>query len=279
MIELKHTPAHKHFKNLIGQTNHFLITILIGLEGVKNGKVTKGDSFNVSWNPESAEKSAKRSRIFARNSALSWAIDALDSYLGFLRRKPFQISDSEYLKNLESRSVYNRFNSTIDYLEFDTDFSISLIHLGIQWRNNLVHFHAENELDHDYATYLRNSNKKDIEKRFRGLDSKLLLENFKANKSPTLKEVAGIIQSIIFLVTEMDKKFINYFNALEYCEEIIIKDKIQFEKLIKTKPDLINRRIENYFITKGFTKSEILEASRGINQVSIQYLVKRISTK
>src|SRR5690554_4101596 len=103
MLELKHTPALNHFKDLIGQTNHYLITILIGLEGVRDGSVTKGDSFNVTWNPKSVEDSAKRSRRFARNSALSWAIDALDAYMGFLGKKPFCISDSGFLKEIEKR--------------------------------------------------------------------------------------------------------------------------------------------------------------------------------
>ncbi len=273
MLELKHTPALNHFKDLIGQTNHYLITILIGLEGVRDGSVTKGDSFNVTWNPKSVEDSAKRSRRFARNSALSWAIDALDAYMGFLGKKPFCISDPEFLKEIEKRSVYNKFNAAVKSLNFKTDFPISVIHLGIQWRNNLVHFHAENELDHDYSTFLRNTDKKDIQERFRGLDSVLMLDNFKKNYTPTLKEVAAIIQSIHYLVVEMDKELVKSYNALEYCERIMKEKKQDLTKIMQVNSDLKIRKLSRYFLSKGFSEIEN-DKSNGINTITTEDLMK-----
>jgi len=273
MLELKHTPALNHFKDLIGQTNHYLITILIGLEGVRDGSVTKGDSFNVTWNPKSVEDSAKRSRRFARNSALSWAIDALDAYMGFLGKKPFCISDSGFLKEIEKRSVYKKFNAAVKSLNFKTDFPISVIHLGIQWRNNLVHFHAENELDHDYSTFLRNTDKKDIQERFRGLDSVLMLENFKKNYTPTLKEVAAIIQSIHYIVVEMDKELVKSYNAIEYCEKIMKDRKQDLTKLMKVNAELKERKLIRYFLSKGFSEIEN-DKSNGINTITTDDLMK-----
>lgn len=273
MLELKHTPALNHFKDLIGQTNHYLITILIGLEGVRDGSVTKGDTFNVTWNPKSVEDSAKRSRRFARNSALSWAIDALDAYIGFLGKKPFCISDSEFLKEIEKRSVYKKFNAAVKSLNFKTDFPISVIHLGIQWRNNLVHFHAENELDHDYSTFLRNTDKKDIQERFRGLDSVLMLENFKKNYTPTLKEVAAIIQSIHYIVVEMDKELVKSYNAIEYCEKIMKDKKQDLTKIMKVNSELKERKLTRYFLSKGFSEIEN-DKSNGINSITTKDLMK-----
>lgn len=256
MLELRHTPALNHFKELIGQTNHYLITILIGLEGVRSGIVTKGESFNVTWQPKSNEDSAKRSRRFARNSALSWAVDSLDAYIGFLGKKPFCISDSTFLKEIEGRSVYKKFNAAIKSLYFQNDFPISLIHLGIQWRNNLVHFHAENELDHEYATFLRNTEKKDIQERFRGLDSTLMLDNFKNNYSPTLKEVAAIIQSIHFVVVEMDKELVKSYSAKDYCVRIIKENKQELTTMMKVNSDLQERKLNRFFLSKGFSLIE-----------------------
>ena len=273
MLELKHTPALNHFKDLIGQTNHYLITILIGLEGVRNGSVTKGESFNVTWNPKSVEDSAKRSRRFARNSALSWAVDALDAYMGFLGKKPFCISDSDFLKEIEKRSVYKKFNAAVRSLNFDIDFPISVIHLGIQWRNNLVHFHAENELDHEYGTFLRNTDKKDIQERFRGLDSVLMLENFKKNYTPTLKEVAAIIQSIHYVVVEMDKELVKSYNAAEYCEKIMKDHKQDLTKIMKVNPELKERKLIRYFLSKGFSKIDN-DKSKGINTIRTEDLIK-----
>lgn len=275
MLELKHTPALNHFKEMIGQTNHYLITILIGLEGVRTGIVTKGESFNVTWEPKSTEDSAKRSRRFARNSALSWAVDALDAYIGFLGKKPFCISDTEFLREIEKRSVYRKFNATIKSLNYNTDFPISLIHLGIQWRNNLVHFHAENELDQEYATFLRNTEKKEIQERFRGLDSALMLDNFKKNYSPTLKEVAAIIQSIHYIVVEMDKELVKSFSAFDYCEKIIKdkENKQEVQKLLKANPELLDRKLTRFFLSKGFTLIEDGETNQK-NIITIEELRK-----
>lgn len=273
MLELRHTPALNHFKDLIGQTNHYLITILIGLDGVLSGAVTKGESFNVTWQPKSIEDTAKRSRRFARNSALSWAIDSLDAYIGFLGKKPFCISDTIFLKEIEKRSVYIKFSAAIKSLNFQTDFPISLIHLGIQWRNNLVHYHAENELDQEYATFLRNTEKKDIQERFRGLDSSLMLNNFNNNYSPTLKEVAAIIQSINFVVVEMDKELVKSFSATAYCERIIRENMQELTKSLKVNSDLYERKLTRYFLSKGFTKIENGQLNQK-NIISIEELKK-----
>ena len=198
MIELNWSGHLKHFKDHLGQTNHYLITILIGLEGVRTGKVTKEESLHSTWDPKSLEDSVARSRRFARNAALSWAIDALDAYLGYLPKKPFAFTDDDLSKAFNSRSVYTRFNAVVKFCNYRTDLPLSLIHLGIQWRNNLVHYHAENELDAIYKTFISKIIAADIKERFRGLDPKKILENFEKNASPTLKEVAGIIQSILW---------------------------------------------------------------------------------
>jgi hypothetical protein len=46
-MQIKHSRARIAAKKLLGDTNHLLITLLIGVEGVRTGKVVKDDSFNV----------------------------------------------------------------------------------------------------------------------------------------------------------------------------------------------------------------------------------------
>ncbi len=179
ILELNWSGHLNHFKNLLGQTNHYLITILVGLEGVRTGKVTKDESFHATWNPRSVEDSAVRSRRFARNSALAWAIDSLDAYLGYLRKKPFDFKDVELQKVFSERSIYKTLKAITKFSEYQTDVPLSVIHLGIQWRNNLVHFHADNELEAEYRNFLlNNANAIDVAERFRGLDSNLMVNNF-----------------------------------------------------------------------------------------------------
>jgi hypothetical protein len=273
MLELKWTGHLNHFKQLIGQTNHYLITILIGLEGVRTGKVTKGETFNVTWNPQSIEESAKRSRRFARNSALSWTIDALDSYLGFLKKSPFKFPEPFQREFQNDRSVYKNFKRITELINYPVDLPLAIVHLGIQWRNNLVHYHAENVLEQEYTTYIRNIDNKDIQERFRGLDAKLMLENFNAGKNPTFKEVAAIIQSTHYLVLEFDKQLREYVDIDIMVSKILEKEK-ELNKIIKAPVEKRTRKMRRYLISKGFEEVESTNSKASLDDSKIEELIK-----
>src|SRR4051812_20576999 len=81
MYELKRTQARAAFKDLLGQANHFLITLLVGLGAVRDGVATLDDEFRTSWSPHDVKRSAERSRQFALDLSLVRAIDALDTYM------------------------------------------------------------------------------------------------------------------------------------------------------------------------------------------------------
>jgi len=281
MLELNWSGHLNHFKNHLGQTNHYLITILIGLEGVRTGKVTKEESLNVSWNPKSLEESVVRSRRFARNSALSWAIDALDAYLGYLPKKPFAFNDVELVKAFNTRSVYTRFNAVIKFCNYGTDLPLSLIQLGIQWRNNLVHYHAENELDPSYKTFISKIKAEDIKERFRGLNPHKILENFEKNSSPTLKEVAGIIQSIHFIVLELDKFLIQHINIIDYIKSLTEdeKNKKEINNIIIAQPDKRIGKFEQFLISKGFKKSDLTSDAKKIGAKELETILNDYITK
>lgn len=281
MLELNWSGQLNHFKNHLGQTNHYLITILIGLEGVRNGKVTKEESLHAKWQPQSLEESVVRSRRFARNATLSWAIDALDAYLGFLPKKPFAFADPDLLKALSTRSVYTKFNAVIKFVKYKTDLPLSLIQLGIQWRNNLVHFHAENELDPSYKSFISKIVAEDIKERFRGLEPEKILQNFEQNNSPTLKEVAGIIQSIHFVVLELDKILRQHINIVDYINNLI-EDKNnenEINKIVSSQPDKRIRKFEQFLLSKGFKKTEIFSETKKITSEELQEIVDNYITK
>lgn len=252
MLELNWTGHLNHFKQLIGHSNQYLITILIGIEGVRTGVVTKGDSFNVSWNPTSIEETSRNSRRFARNSALSWTMDALDAYLGFLKKQPFDFPSDFYDSIKNDRFVFSLFNKVIDFTKYPIDLPLSLVHLGIQWRNNLVHYHADNELEQKYASFIRNVDMMAIQERFRGLDPKLMLENFNEHNSPTFKEVAAIIQSTHYLVLELDKILKEYINIDTLIDHIIRENGIEIDNIVFSSPELKLRKFKRFLITKGF---------------------------
>lgn len=281
MLELNWTGHLNHFKQLIGHSNQYLITILIGIEGVRTGVVTKGDSFNVSWNPTSIEETSRNSRRFARNSALSWTMDALDAYLGFLKKQPFDFPSDFYDSIKNDRFVFSLFNKVIDFTKYPIDLPLSLVHLGIQWRNNLVHYHADNELEQKYASLIRNVDMEAIQERFRGLDPKLMLENFNDHNSPTFKEVAAIIQSTHYLVLELDKILKEYINIDTLIDHIIRENDIEIDNIVFSSPDLKLRKFKRFLITKGFlevtetTSKAVISDEKIMNIITKEYVVRK----
>lgn len=278
MLEISKTGHLLHFKQLIGHTNHYLITILIGLEGVRTGVVTKGDTFNVVWNPESVEESVKRSRRFARSAALAWTIDALDAYIGFLRKYPFKFTEPFQTEFQNERFIYNSFNKLIQYLGYPIDLPLCLVQLGIQWRNNLIHYNANNVLDQDYVTYIRELEDGDIIERFRGLDPQLMLDNFNNHQAPTFKEIASIIQSTHFIVLELDKKLIEFIDLDLFTKEIFESNEDEVISIIKSSPDKRESRMKQFLISNGFKEVENTSSNSKINDVQIRELIKNLRT-
>lgn len=255
MLVVSRSPHLQHFKELLGQCNHYLITILIGLDGVQKGVVTRDDSFRVKWDPRNVEQSVVRSRRFARQACLVWAVDALDAYLGYLRKKPFELPFEYKAKIANVESVYPLLKGVTQMLEYPIDVPLALVHLGIQWRNNLVHYRAQNQLDHEYATALRSADSTAIE-RFRGLDTNVLLNDFKDCEVPRFKEVAAIIQAIHYLVLEFDSKTVRFIDAEVLAKEIAIKKKTELAIVFRAEPSKLTKRLKQFLISNGFKESD-----------------------
>jgi hypothetical protein len=273
MLELNWSGHLNHFKNLIGQTNHYLITILVGLEGVRTGKVTKDNTFNVTWNPKSVEESAVRSRRFARNSALSWAIDSLDAYMGFLRKKPFEFTDQQLIKVFSERSIYKSLKEVTRFCNYQTDLPLSIIHLGIQWRNNLVHYHADNELEPEFRKYLLEYDQAKVAERFRGLDGNLMVNNFDEKNSPTLKEVTAIIQCIHYVVLELDKTLIQNVNLEDYIKQLIADNDLEYKNIMAASPDKRLKKFKQFLFSKGFKETDGKTSTNTLTDEKIEKLM------
>lgn len=61
-LSIKTSAARRDFKEMLGQNNHFLITIMIGLDAVADGEARRGDEFSTSWAPHDVRRSAMRSQ-------------------------------------------------------------------------------------------------------------------------------------------------------------------------------------------------------------------------
>lgn len=227
---LESSYAKRSFKKRIGNANHLLITILVGLDEIESGNVVKSPSFSTSWNPKNPVVSAKRSSRFALNSALSWAIDNLDAYFIISHQKP-TIIEGEDLSNAISGAgqsvslkldTFNRFLSRAN--KPDEDKYAAMVALGIQWRNNTTHFDAANKLEKPYISVLKDKrNKQWFMDTFQSLDIAESLKRFNKGESPSFKEVTAIIRAIHVFVSMLDDYLLSSVDVERLAKEIIQK--------------------------------------------------------
>jgi len=207
----------------MGQANHFLITILIGLDQVGKGTVKKPDTLDVAWDPKDAKASVIRSREYALNSSLAWIIDNFDAYVQNCKRKPSLIEKKELLSALDSadRRVNDKFVVLFNRYRDREQIKLygALLALGIQWRNITTHSEAKNVLDEEYVKILSN-NKEWYYSNFSHLVIDDTLVHFNAHKSPTLKETASIVKAVLRFVELVDTELIRELDNERYLSEL-----------------------------------------------------------
>jgi hypothetical protein len=103
-LVLKTSPQRRAFKAAVGQGNHFLITVLVGLKAVEDKLAVPGETFSTSWAPKDPAASARRSRSFVHRAALSLLIDSLDAYITDVSGQPAVIQDQGRLNRLAKAS-------------------------------------------------------------------------------------------------------------------------------------------------------------------------------
>lgn len=204
--EMKASPAKKEFKNRFGQANHFLITALVGIDGIQSGIITeKPETFHTKWEPHDKKRSADRTRVFVLKSFLGWAVESLEMYLTELNRKP-KLLKSEIFTTLFSkagRSVYQKTILIADELNIDP-ILIGLMEVLITWRNYTFHYDIDNEIRESSLKCLFD-NKENIKDRFSGLDIVQLKNTWENGTDFTFKETASLIKATQDFVNEIDE--------------------------------------------------------------------------
>lgn len=223
---LKKSLAYSQLKKRIGQANHFLITILVGLDEVSKGNAKKSATLDARWDPKDVKVSASRSRTYALNSSLAWIVDNFDSYVQNCKRKPCFIESNDLRRDLDSADrrvneklevLYKRYKTVGDLKSYG-----ALIALGIQWRNVTTHSGGGNVLDVEYERILQ-ENKDWYNNNFCHLDVDKALESFNTRKNPSLKEVASIIKAVLRFVEIVDKELIKEIDVERYVKDLLDK--------------------------------------------------------
>ncbi|MCR5645813.1 MAG: hypothetical protein K6F96_05440 [Bacteroidales bacterium] len=261
-FKLNHSVAQRQFKKRIGQANHFLITILIGLDEVSKGQVNKPDTLDVCWNPKDVKVSVARSRAYALNSTLAWIIDNFDSYVQNCKRKPCLIENKQLSEELDSadRRVNDKFKVLFSRYKSNEELKLfgALVALGIQWRNVTTHSEANNILDDEYEEILLD-NKQWYNENFCHLDVDTALESFKTHKNPTLKETTSIIKAVLRFVEQIDTELLKEIQGERFLTELIEK---HFSQGRKSKCLFLNlskerqiAEVKNVLLNNGYIHS------------------------
>ena len=211
----------KKFKKRMGQANHFLVTTWIGLDAVATGEVQQRDAFNVCWNPHDIIFSVKRSKEFLVNAALSWTVDNLDMYLRMSNHNPKLLSDDESKSFFStSHSVYEKYKIVIKNHSIDLN-KKAFVDVLIAWRNNMMHYEAENKLLSDSEKFFKNDAKSDAVIKKYHLDVELMLNRFYNKKSPSFKEITTLISMTIHFVEDLDQDLMLKLNQERFIKETI----------------------------------------------------------
>ena len=275
---LKYSSALKKFKKEAGQANHFLITIMVGLDGIIDHNVDIKKEFHASWNPKNKIHSVERSKEFAKKSALAWMVDCLDMYLRLINKAPSLIIDTSLKNDIDSqensRSVYKRINIISDFFEIQT-INYAFVDLLICWRNRLMHYQAQNDLLKSSLCIL-DEYKDFINTAYCGLNVDTMIESFHKSEYPKFKEVAAWIRATINFVYEIDKKLIDNISLLNYADMILIEyfsqnEKIRLDKIFSKDQKRIEKSLRQVLLQNGFCdegKNEIDEMCLALSKLT-----------
>jgi hypothetical protein len=203
-LSLKISPARHDFKEMLGQNNHFLITIMVGLDAVANGEAHLNKDFSTSWAPHHPGRSAERSREFACKALTAWLTDAVAAYIRGLFGKPPIVTDLTLAERVRAADhLDDKICEIAASCAQSKSSSTLLVRAAVIWRNRLVHSSARNRIAGELSNDLL-ARKELLAAEYRGLDVQRLIDSAMASRAPTLKEVTSLVQAAHNYVSAVD---------------------------------------------------------------------------
>ncbi|MCP1494589.1 hypothetical protein J2Y73_004620 [Peribacillus frigoritolerans] len=218
MTELTKTKALKGFLNNIGSTVFLLNTICVGLDRVKEEKITEyNDSLRINWSSEDPVNDSQRARIYANKATLAFTVDTLDQYIRSLVAKdnPRIFLEPQLINDLRDNPIGERFDILIRRFQPTEAYWAPFVQLLICWRNRTIHSHAKNTLSEKDIKVLV-ENKEIIHKNHSGLDVEITLERYLKGQGPTLKDTSTMVAILIKSIRFVDSKIIENELGKEY---------------------------------------------------------------
>lgn len=263
-LGMSRTQARVAFKQNAGQNNHFLITVLFGLDAVKAGDASLSGEFSTSWSPQDVSRSAVRSREYALVTSLAWITDLVDVYRKQIQGLPSVIDEtvSARINKIDGRA--NRLAELASVLKLSmTDRNLAMMLFATRWRNTIIHSDADTRLGNDLRralVKLRDA----LSLEHRGLDITRSIASYERGDAPTFKEVASFIAAGQQLVETLDQAAVAEMVIEQYAESALCQ---HFSDAVKTNPQVFSQfwpgnpaktyqRITQLLTQLGFTSSE-----------------------
>ena len=267
---VNHSYALKQVKKEIGQVNHYLITILVGLNGIIPHDLDAGSELHAVWNPKCKKASVDRSRLFAQKATLAFVVDCIDMYLRLINRSPLLISNESLKNELDkddnSKSVYRRLNIICKHLNIDS-LEFAMADLLICWRNRLVHFDADNDISSkNREIMLSHFSNMYCEKHH--LDFREMLRSFDSKSIPKFKEITSLVNATINLLYQIDSSLINQIGFLNYADRIVVNyfrsDPVKrLNNVFSKEPGHAEKAIRQILLQYGFAVQEVVDHDTG----------------
>ena len=174
---------------------------------------------------------------------------------------PRLYNDSESNEISQTKhSVYNRFRCVIkNHTELTVD-KYAYVDLLICWRNNTIHFDAENPLLPESLNYFKKTANNDTVAKLYHLDVSKMLIHFKNGDCPTFKEIATLISMTIHFVEELDNILLHDIQQYQFLGNTLLhlitkdnKNTSVFDFANAT-PEKRKEKIVQFFITHGITE-------------------------
>lgn len=201
---------------MMGQNNHFLITILVGLDSVESGEATLSPEFSTSWDPVNVRTSARRSRDFAIKALLAWAADSLDAYRRQLSRPAnVYLEIAERNAIIAEEGLWNRLRHLANLSGASFGPEKELVELLLVWRNKVVHTHSRDGVSSELRQRLL-ANRSRIATDYHGLDIERAITAAARGDAPKFKEITALVTAAHTFVSRVDSAVVKRVD-LDVC--------------------------------------------------------------
>ena len=219
------TPQRSHFKRSFGQANHFLVTILVGLNAVKTGDALPPPALPAAWNPKDASRSAERSEAFAIRAALVFMVVELDHYLGESARlagpRSPSLSAALDAAAKNNKGLRGRVRAFAQFSESLGTAELALVESALHWRNRLIHVGSNARITRELRDQLI-EHEHELESDYRHLDPERMIKRFDDGAtSPSLKEMAGMITATHRYIAKVDSSVLGNVDYDQFLDGLL----------------------------------------------------------